>query len=210
MSLTQSWIDHFYELALLISTCSKDPSTRVGALIVDDQRRIVGSGYNGFPRGVDDDPARYADRPLKLAMVVHAEVNAVLNATRSVSGCTLVSTRAPCSTCSGVIIQSGVRTVVCPDQAANSRWVEDWLIAQRMLQEGGVEIRFADLPRHGQTQEEYYKEGLYAIRLHLYPEHRQGCDAVAINEPCRNGCDVMTDVEMAEDTISQLLRGKSI
>lgn len=209
MSLTPSWIAHFYEMALLVSTRSKDPSTRVGALVVDSERRIVGSGYNGFPRGVVDDPARYAERSLKLSMVVHAEVNAVLNATRSVRDCTVFSTRAPCSGCSGVLIQSGVATVICPDQPANSKWVDDWMIAKQMLLESCVEVRHVNLPRGGLTQEEYYEAGLRDVGKTLRPEHRQGCDNVG-GGTCRNGCDMEPMIDMAEETISRLLRRKSI
>src|SRR5260370_144484 len=104
--MNNDWKLHFLELAIMISTRSKDPSAKVGAIIVDAERRIVGSGYNGFPRHVSDDPERYTNRETKLRMVVHAEVNAILNSTKSVRGCTLISTRAPCCACSGVIIQS--------------------------------------------------------------------------------------------------------
>ncbi len=207
MIFSQDWIDHFYEMTMLISTRSKDPSTRVGALLVDHQRRIVGSGYNGFPRGVEDDPARYAERPLKLAMTVHAEVNAILNATRPARGCVMITMRGPCSACSGVIIQSGVEVVICPDLPANSKWADDWMIAKQMLGEAGVETQYAPLPRHGKTQEEYYEEGLRDVGRSLRPKHREGCDAVGA--PCRNGCDMEPMIDMAEDTISRLLRGKS-
>jgi deoxycytidylate deaminase len=209
VTLTQGWISHFYEIALLVSTRSKDPSTRVGALVVDDARRIVGSGYNGFPRGVDDDPARYADRPVKLAMVVHAEVNAILNAAKSVRGCVLVSMRGPCSACSGVIIQSGIDRVVCPDLPANSKWQDDWMLSQQMLREAGVPVDHAPLPRHGRTQEEYYVDGLRVVSNYLRPSHRADCDSVGVG-PCRNGCDMEPMTDMAEETISRLLRGKSL
>jgi dCMP deaminase len=144
--MNESWRTHFLELAILISTRSKDPSTKVGALIVDSERRMLGSGYNGFPRFVNDDPSRYADRETKLRMVVHAEVNAILNATKSVVGSTLISTRAPCTGCTGVIIQSGISEVICPDQAANSRWADDWEIAKGMLEEAGVVKTYVTLP----------------------------------------------------------------
>lgn len=196
---TPSWTNHFYEMALLVSTRSKDPSTRVGALVVDEERRIVGSGYNGFPRGVDDDPARYGDRPLKLAMVVHAEVNAILNAAKSVRGCVLVSTRAPCSACSGVIIQSGISYVICPDQAANSKWADDWMIAKQMLLEGGVQTEHPPLPRHGATQEEYYEAGLQTLSTNLGWHE--------CSPTCR--CPV-PDEKTARETMAQLLRGKSV
>lgn len=165
--MNESWRTHFLEIAILISTRSKDPSTKVGALIVDSERRMLGSGYNGFPRFVNDDPTRYADRETKLRMVVHAEVNAILNATKSVVGSTLISTRAPCTGCTGVIIQSGISEVICPDQAANSRWADDWEIAKGMLEEAGVMKTYVRLPRDGQTSEEYYRTHLEKWRKNI-------------------------------------------
>ena len=78
------WDLRFLKLAHHVGQWSKDPSTKVGAVIVDAQRRVLGIGYNGFPRGVDDSPGRYHDRPTKLDMVVHAETNAIMNAVSSV------------------------------------------------------------------------------------------------------------------------------
>jgi len=208
--MNNDWKLHFLELAIMISTRSKDPSAKVGAIIVDAERRIVGSGYNGFPRHVSDDPERYTNRETKLRMVVHAEVNAILNSTKSVRGCTLISTRAPCCACSGVIIQSGVDVVICPDQAANSKWNDDWMVAKQMLLEAGVVIDHLHLPRNGMSLEEYNETCLRSILEDLTPPlHLEECN------PSMNICDPSClfkdhDSSMALDTISRLLRGKSL
>ncbi len=82
------WDTFFIKMADHAATASKDPSTQVGCVLVDDKRCVVGPGYNGFPRGVDDKPARLLDRSTKYLMVQHAEVNAVLNAVAGTEGST--------------------------------------------------------------------------------------------------------------------------
>ena len=116
-----SWDDYFMSVALLTAHRSKDPSTIVGACIVDDQRRIVGLGYNGMPRGLSDDTMPWAKlnaNPLfnKYKYVVHAEVNAILNSKTSysshVNGGTIYVSLFPCEKCTQMIIQSGIKKVV--------------------------------------------------------------------------------------------------
>lgn len=116
------WDLRLLSLAQHVSSWSKDPSTRVGAVIADTHHRILGIGYNGFPRGVADGAARYADRELKYQLVVHAELNAILNATRSVEGCTLYAWPVPvCAECAKAIIQSGISHVVTIRQERTQR-----------------------------------------------------------------------------------------
>lgn len=105
------WGNRFLELAEHVATWSKDPRTKVGAVITDDLNRIIGIGYNGFPRGVVDSPALYQDRESKLQRVVHAEANAILNSNTSVRGCKLYVTLPPCNECAKIIIQSGIAEV---------------------------------------------------------------------------------------------------
>lgn len=136
-----NWDARFLSLAAHVAMWSKDPSTKVGAVVVDDLRRVVGTGYNGFPRGVLDMEDRYADREKKYPRVVHAEVNAILNAVASVRGCTLYVTPLPtCERCAGVIIQSGIRRVVVPNLIVMDRWSASWEIALEMYQEAGVMV----------------------------------------------------------------------
>ena len=133
------WDRRFVKLAGYIAQeWSKDPSTQVGAVLVDPETcTVLGTGYNGFPRGVLDDPERYNDRPAKYARVVHAEVNAILTASKSARGATLYSSLAPCNECAKMIIQAGVKRVVAPPLTM-SRWNESHQIAVEMFGEAGV------------------------------------------------------------------------
>jgi dCMP deaminase len=108
------WHKRFMDLAEHVAQWSKDPSTKVGAVLVNYNRIVIGVGYNGFPRGVEDTEERYADRPTKYALVVHAEMNAIANATESVKGSTLYVTLAPCNECMKMIAQHGITTIFSP------------------------------------------------------------------------------------------------
>lgn len=133
------WSERFMALAEHVATWSKDPSTQVGCVIVDKQNRVVSIGFNGFPRGVKDDVARYADRDTKLLFVAHAERNALDNAPLSVDGCTLYTPLFPCNECAKSIIQKGISKVVSyePDW---SRKGFNWDITKKMFQEAGVQL----------------------------------------------------------------------
>src|SRR5690349_10218483 len=122
--MNASWCIKFLDLAHHVAMWSKDPSTQVGAVIANDMKLVVGIGYNGFPRGVDDDPRRYKDREAKYPRIVHAEVNAILNAVSSVAGCTLYCTHYPCNECAKTIIQAGIGAICSPKPSDDmlSRW----------------------------------------------------------------------------------------
>lgn len=114
-----SWDDYFMGLAHLSAMRSKDPSTQVGACIVNLDKRVVGIGYNGFPTGINDDefpwePSEQYDHS-KYAYVVHAELNAILNATQKLDGCTIYVSLFPCNECAKAIIQSGIKRLVYED-----------------------------------------------------------------------------------------------
>lgn len=107
------WERRFMALAEHVAQWSKDPSTKVGAVIVGCGKKVVGMGYNGFPRYVEDDEDRYNDREMKYGFVVHAEANAIMNS--DFSACkhaTLYVTLSPCRECAKLIIQSGILRVV--------------------------------------------------------------------------------------------------
>ena len=134
------WDLYFLRMAEVVSTASKDPSTRVGAVITDG-KRFVSAGYNGFSRGCDDDPAIYADREKKLSRVVHAEVNAILFAGRRLDGCTLYTVPfQPCDRCAGIVIQSGIKRVVAPacPPAIRERWAASLDSAEQQFREAGI------------------------------------------------------------------------
>lgn len=134
------WDCRFIRLAQIVASWSKDPSTQVGCVIVDQQRRIVGTGYNGFARGVKDTKERYIAKELKYEFVVHAEVNAILNAVKSVEGCTLYCTFAPCPRCASVIIQSGIKKVIRLPNLSDDRYEESRKMAEQMFKEAEVEF----------------------------------------------------------------------
>ncbi len=132
------WHQWFLGMADYVATASKDPSTKVGAVIIDGNRIVRGMGYNGFPRGVRDEPERYANRAEKYKRVVHAEANALLNSHGSLRGCTLYATMHPCSACAALIIQAGITSVVC--RPTIERWREDAEFAISMFNEADVHV----------------------------------------------------------------------
>ena len=135
----KEWDYRFLSMAELISTWSKDPSTKVGAVIVDEDRRIVSLGYNGFPFGISDDN-RLDNREIKYKMVIHAECNALLFASEPPVGCTIYTHPfMPCPKCAGMIIQSGIRRVVSYKNT-NERWSEDFLLSMKMFMEAGIKL----------------------------------------------------------------------
>lgn len=134
------WDARMLELAKFVSAWSKDPSTKVGSVITDAEHRVLGVGYNGFPRGVKDHPERYEDRPTKYSLVVHAEANALLNcpAPGSLRGAILYATLFPCTSCTKLIIQSGIARVVAP-LPTQPPWAEEAVTSRLMMDEAGVE-----------------------------------------------------------------------
>ena len=112
-----SWDQYFMGVALLSAKRSKDPNTQVGACLVNEDKRIIGIGYNGFPRGCSDEvfPWGKSDPDpvnTKYAYVVHAEANAILNSNANLKGSTLYVSLFPCNECAKLIIQSGVKKVI--------------------------------------------------------------------------------------------------
>ena len=138
--MSEKWDTRMLQLAALTATWSKDPSTKVGAVITDGANRVVSQGYNGLPRGVSDDPAILADRDEKLRRTIHAEMNAVLFAGRSVAGCTIYVTHPPCARCAAVLIQSGIARVVHADRALRPDWAADLASARSMFAEAGITV----------------------------------------------------------------------
>ena len=136
-----SWNEYFMGIAKLSSLRSKDPNTQVGACIVNDKRIIVGIGYNGMPIGCDDrefpwtSKGEYFDQ--KYAYVVHAELNAILNSSAPLEGCTVYTTLFPCNECAKAIIQSRIaRVVYLDDKYADT---DGTRASKRMFDAAGVE-----------------------------------------------------------------------
>ncbi len=143
--VSKKWDNRFLELAKHISEWSKDPSTKVGCVVVGEDREIRSTGFNGFPRGIEDDPTRLGDRDQKYPLICHAEENAIMHAARigvSLKGNTAYVTWPPCSRCSRSLIQAGVKEVVYPsDVDVPERWQADFDISTGMLNEAGIEVR---------------------------------------------------------------------
>src|SRR6056300_355969 len=138
-----NWDQYFMGVASLSRLRSKDPNTQVGACIVNQHKRIVGIGYNGFPMGVDDAAFPWVQDgsflDTKYAYVVHAEANAILNATTSLQGASLYVNLFPCNECAKLIIQSGIREVVyASDKYADK---EMTIASKRMFDSAGIKTR---------------------------------------------------------------------
>ena len=138
-----SWDDYFMGVALLAAERSKDPSTQVGACIVDADKRILSTGYNGFPHGCSDDDFpwnRDEDKgETKYQFVVHAELNAILNARgKNLAGSTLYVGLFPCHECAKAIIQAGVKEVVYLSNKYKA--TASTIASTRMLNAAGVKL----------------------------------------------------------------------
>lgn len=157
MNDQSKWDRYFLRMALEASSISKDPSTRVGAVIVGPDRELCASGFNGFPRRILDSPERLNDRDMKLRLVVHAERNAILAAARvgvPLKGCTLYVACTdssgqrwggnPCTACTIEVIQAGIVEVVSWPLKVPTRWADDLLFARELLAEAGVRYRTVD------------------------------------------------------------------
>lgn len=136
----EKWDKRFIDLAAHIATWSKDPSTQVGAVIVDDNRRIVSVGYNGFPAGVNDTPDRYENREIKYEMIIHGEINAILFANRDLHNCTLYTWPfMPCSRCASIVTQKGINRVVAPENK-DPRWAKSFDLSKNIFSEAKVKL----------------------------------------------------------------------
>ena len=140
------WDHRFLNLARFIANWSKDPSTQVGCVIVDPMMRIVSTGFNGLPSGVEDTIERLENRDIKYEMVVHAERNAIIDAKRDLSGLTLyVWPLMPCSVCAAMIVQTGVSHVIATT-TDNERLAEacHFDLTEAMFQEASITLTMAD------------------------------------------------------------------
>lgn len=138
-----SWEDYFMGIAHLSAMRSKDPSTQVGAVIVDELNKVVSIGYNGLPHGCDDNEFPWQKEgsvyESKYAYVVHAELNAILNSPRPVRGCRLYVSLFPCNECAKAIIQAGIQEIIYEQDIYAE--TEAVLASKRMLKSAGVQLR---------------------------------------------------------------------
>lgn len=138
--MNDRWDFRFLDLAELVSSWSKDPSTKVGAVITDQQHRVISIGYNGFPQNISDDD-RLNDRETKYKIIVHGEMNAILFANRCLKNCTLYTYPfMPCPRCTSMIIQTGIKRVVSYNNMPD-RWAKEFEISKCLLNEAGLELK---------------------------------------------------------------------
>jgi len=146
-NMGDKWDGRFIELATHISGWSKDPSTKVGCVVVGEDREIRSTGFNGFPRGIEDDLDRLEDREQKYPLICHAEENAIMHAARvgvSLKGCVAYVTWPPCTRCTRSLIQAGIVEVVFPnDIEIPERWQKDFAMSMNMMEEAGILVRSA-------------------------------------------------------------------
>lgn len=141
--MSEKWDRRFLDLAKHIAEWSKDPSTKVGAVIVDGQRRVVSTGYNGFASNLKDLPERYDNRELKYRLTIHAEMNCIHFAYQRLNGCSLYTYPfMSCSRCAASVIQVGITRCVAPTlpDHLKERWGEDIAISRMMFAEAGVQL----------------------------------------------------------------------
>ena len=138
-----SWDNYFMGVALLSAMRCKDPNTQVGACIVNEQKRIVGIGYNGMPIGCKDEDFPWERNgsflETKYAYVVHAEPNAILNSNSQTRNCTLYVTLFPCNECAKLVIQSGIKEIVYMDDKYNG--TDSDIASKKMLDAAGIKYR---------------------------------------------------------------------
>ena len=154
---------HFLELALKHSEFSRDPETRVGAVIVGPAGEVRSMGYNRFPEGIAETPERLAHREVKLSLTVHAELVAIMNAARvgiPLQGCTLYFAQTddsglvwggvPCTRCTEHILMAGIAEVISfPTKRAPSKWRQDWAFARDLFRESGLTHREIEFVARG-------------------------------------------------------------
>tara|TARA_B100000214_G_scaffold160110_1_gene114880 strand:+ start:1182 stop:1616 length:435 start_codon:yes stop_codon:yes gene_type:complete len=140
-----NWDQRFLNLAKHISEWSKDPSTKVGCVVVGPDREIRSTGFNGLPRGIEDNDERLNNREIKYPLICHAEENAIMHAARigiSLKDCTAYVTWPPCTRCARSLIQAGVSTIIYPkDIEIPDRWMEDFNLSLNMLKEAKINIK---------------------------------------------------------------------
>ncbi len=140
------WDKRFLRLAKHVAGWSKDPSTKVGAVIARGNRQIS-MGYNGFPMFVNDSADRYTNRDLKYQMIIHAEVNAILFAKTDLTASTIYTWPfPPCCRCAAQIIQSGITTIVAlkPTPELFERWGNELTTAYDMYLDAGIDLKLIE------------------------------------------------------------------
>lgn len=148
-----NWDEYFIGMCLHVSKKSKDRSTKLGAVIVGDHNEVLSTGYNGFPRGINDEEESYHERPTKYLVTEHAERNAIFNAARH--GIRLDGTRMylpfnpiPCCRCTRAVIQSGIKEIIGTQIYFTGKgkfWDDELKLAEQLLDQAGIERRIIEV-----------------------------------------------------------------
>jgi len=151
------WDMRYLKLAYEVAQWSKDPSRKIGAVTVGAKGQVLSQGFNGFPRGLKDDFTRLHDRDVTKDEVIHAEMNAIYNATyngTSLDGATLYVYGLPiCSECAKGVIQVGIKRVVMPNQNVDGKWLDSWMTSMNFFDEAGVNFDFIDFDPRAESRE---------------------------------------------------------
>ena len=144
--IKMDWDDWYMKLATIVAAKSKDPSTKVGCVIVRRDNTIASVGYNGFPRDIEDTTERLNDRPTKYALTIHAEMNAIIAARENLKGYKLYTTLLTCDRCFLHIIQAGIKHIVYPTPSAEleARWHESFEKVRQLADEADAFLQKLD------------------------------------------------------------------
>ena len=144
-----TWDTYFIELCKVIASKSKDRSTKVGCVVIGNQQEIRSAGYNGFIRGANDEKEEWHERPKKYQVTIHAEANAIACAARngvSLDGCIAYVTLQPCSNCTLLLVQAGIKEIRVLSQPENwdtkTKWEAEFEISKEILEEAHVPLVF--------------------------------------------------------------------
>jgi dCMP deaminase len=163
-----SWDEYFMMLVHAISMKSKDESTHIGALIIDDTHRILTTGYNSFPSGIDDTVPERQVRPYKYYWFEHAERNCIYSAARkgiALDNSIMYTNGVPCVDCGRAVVQAGIKRVIYSEAWNNSntdKWTEEAKITQELFEEAGVLL--LGYAGHIQTKIEAIRRGVNYLK----------------------------------------------
>jgi dCMP deaminase len=143
VGVATGWELRFLAMASMVAQWSKDPHRKVGCVITNDRNQVLSLGYNGFPRGIPDDPKLYLDKSFKDDVVIHAEENAMLNANTSVEGATVYITRFPCAKCTARLIQARVKRIVHvqPPKDQFAHYGKRWTRSSKLMQAANIQSK---------------------------------------------------------------------
>lgn len=139
-----NWREYYINIAEEVKRKSKDEKTKIGVVLVGEDGEIVSTGYNSFPRGINDNVPERQERPEKYYWFAHAELNCIVNAARigvSTKNTTMYMTcSCPCADCARAIINAGVKNIVCAEDCMGGRWIEHKKRSMIMFEESGVVV----------------------------------------------------------------------